>query len=354
MQRISVLTTILAAQIRKWSSLREIETGLATNTKALYHIGLTKPPPRSTIADANTRIASAVFESLFYEIVENTLATFVKRNSSIKEAVKLIDSTTIKLCLALFDWAKYKQQKGAIKIHTTLDLSAGIPDFIHITDGKIPDIKAENIKKTNLADSMYVVDRGYQDFSFLADIDDIGGYFLIRLKKRIKYEVIGQHKLQGQGVTKDFQIRLTSDSTYPKYSKDLRLIEYYDSEKKETYRYITNCKKYAAITLVQLYIKRWQVELFFKWLKQNLKIKTFFGTSKNAVLNQIWIALIYFVLLKYIEFQTNYKKGLLTLSRIIRESLFMHFTIIDILKANSGSQLVRIRGNPQQLNLFQD
>ena len=348
----NLLTTMLAAQIRKWTSLREIETGLATNSKALYHIGVSKPPPRTTIADANARIDSSVFESLFYEIVDNTLATFVRKHSNIKEEVKLIDSTTINLCLELFDWAKYRKQKGAIKIHTTLDLESGIPEFIHITNGKIPDIKAQNVDKHRLADSMYVVDRGYQDFSFFKDIDDIGGYFLIRLKKRIKYEVIGQHRVQGNGVTKDSQIRLTSDHTYPKYSKDLRMIEYYDSEKKEYYRYITNCKKYAAGTLVQLYIKRWQVELFFKWLKQNLKIKTFFGTSRNAVKNQIWTALIYFVLLKYIEFQTNYKKGILTLSRIIRESLFLHFTLIDILQAESGSQLVRIRGKPRQLNLL--
>lgn len=349
----NLFTILLTSQIRKWNSLREIETGMEAKSKILYHIGYSKCPPRSTIAEANKRIESSVYESLFYGIVNNTLAVFIHKNSKIKEAVKIIDSTTINLCLKLFDWAKYRKQKGAIKIHTTLDLGAGIPEFIHITNGKVPDIKSENVNKSHLADSMYVIDRGYQDFSFLKAIDDVQGYFLIRFKKGIKFEVIGQHRIQGVGVTKDQKIRLTSDNTYPKYSKDLRLIEYYDQEKNEVYRYITNCRKYSASTLVQLYIKRWQVELFFKWLKQNLKIKSFLGTSQNAVKNQIWVALIYFVLLKYIEYQTNYKKGLLTLSRMIRESLFMHLTIVDILKANSRSELTRIRGKPSQLSLFE-
>lgn len=348
----NLLTTMFAAQIRGWKSLREIETGLTTHSKVLYHVGLSKPPARSTIAEANERIDSKVFESLFYEIVSNTIQNVVKKDSSLKEAVKIIDSTTIDLCLTLFDWAKYRTQKGAIKIHTTLDLELGIPEFVHITNGRIPDIKSENLSNHNLSDSMYVVDRGYQDFSFLNRIKEVGGYFLIRLKKGIKYEVTGQHKIQGQGITKDWSIRLIGDFTYPKYKECLRLIEYHDETKNVDYQYITNCKKYSATTLVQLYIKRWQVELFFKWIKQNLKIKTFFGTSLNAVKNQIWIALIYFVLLKYIEFQTNYDKGLLVLSRILRESIFLKFTIIDILKVESESQLKKIRGKPLQLGLF--
>lgn len=348
----NLLTTLLVAHIKKWDSLREISTGLNTHSKTLYHIGMSKAPPKSTIADANARINSKVFESLFYEIVNETLSTFVKKNKKIKEAIKLIDSSTIELCLNIFDWATYRKQKGAIKLHTTLDLDSGIPEFVYITEGRVADIKAENLKKSNLSDSMFVMDRAYQSFELFNEIDKLGGYFLVRLKKRIKYEVIGQHKCQGEGITKDYQIRLTSDNTYPKYSKDLRLIEYYDSEEERYYQYITNCKKYAATTLVQLYIKRWQVELFFKWIKQNLKIKSFFGTSENAVKNQIWIALIYFVLLKYIEFQTNYSKGILTLSRVIREAIFMHFEIIDILKVKNRSELVRIRGKPQQFKLF--
>lgn len=347
-----LLLTMLTAQAKGWESLREIETGFATYSNLLYHLGLSSPPAKSTISDANYRIPNQVFESIFYTLVKSVLPKIKTNKNHLNQAIKIIDSSLIELCITIFDWAKYMRRKGAIKLHLTLDLDSLIPEVVNISTGNTADIKSKNITESKFSDSIYILDRAYHDFDLFSKINKAGGYFVTRRRRCFKYEVIGQHRIQHKNILKDYKIRLTGDYSYPRYQRDLRLVEYYDEERDRTYRFLTNSFSYSAITICWLYKKRWEVEIFFKWIKQNLRIKTFFGTSENAVKTQIWIALIYYVLLRYIIYQCNYKGGILKLSRIIRETLFMRVTLVDILKAQNISQIRRVDDDVGQLAII--
>jgi hypothetical protein len=323
--------TILYSQITQKDSLRDIETGLAAQSDRLYHLGLGRIR-RSTLSDANAKRDYRIFENMFYHLLTRCRDLTPKHTFRFKNPLYTIDATVIDLCLSVFPWAKFRKAKGAIKMHCLYDHSGALPSFLTVTDGKKHEITAA---KENpfplLPDSIISVDKAYIDYTWLYSLTMRKIWFVTRAKSNIDCIVTGQHPAKGKGIMSDEHISLCGPLTKDKYLKDLRLIRFYDEERQKIFTFLTNNFRLAATTIAQIYKSRWQIELFFKWIKQNLKIKSFLGTSKNAVLTQIWVAMCYYLLLTYIKYQTKYGYSLLYLSRMIRETLFDRKSLIDIL-----------------------
>lgn len=328
----SQLTTLLYAQASGKTSLRDIQTALGTQQPKLYHLGL-PAVKRSTLADANANRDARIMERLFYRLLERCQQLAPKHKFRFKHPVRCFDSTTIELSLGLFPWAKFHKTKGAIKIHCQLDLQGQIPSFAVVTPGKWADIRAVRSFLELVPDSIYVVDRGYLDFDWFRRIDDEKAFFVTRAKDNMVYRVTGQQKaVLDKGVAYDCTVELTGPQTRQKYAEPLRLIGYLDAETGVFYEFLTNNFKLAALTVAKIYKSRWQIELFFKWIKQHLKIKTFLGTSKNAVLTQIWVAMSYFLLVAYIKFQTRFRRSIFLLHRLIQNTLLDRLSLIDLLR----------------------
>jgi hypothetical protein len=343
--------TILFSQIKQKDSIRDIVTGWDAFESRWYHLGM-KDIRRSTFSDANNKRDYQIFESLFYHLLSRCRDYTPKHRFKFNNPLFSLDASVIDLCLSVFPWAKFRKTKGAIKLHCLYDHSGALPSFVTITDGKKHDVTVA--KKTELPlspDSIISIDRAYIDFKWLNSLDENGVWFVTRAKSNIDYVVTGQHPVSGKGVRKDQAILLNGPRTKKYYKKELRLIEFYDEETKKRLTFLTNNRKLAASTIAAIYKSRWQIELFFKWIKQNLKIKSFLGTSKNAVLTQIWVAMSYYLLLTYIKYQTKYGNSLLTLSRNIREMLFERKNLIDILTLKP-ERLVAVQDEPLQGALF--
>jgi hypothetical protein len=342
---------ILYSQITQKDSLRDIVTGLSTHVSQWYHLGITGIH-KSTLSDANAKRDYRMFEGLFYHLLARCKNLTPKHKFRFKNPLYTIDASTIDLCLSVFPWAKFRTTKGAIKLHCLYDHSGALPTFLTVTDGKRHDVRVVKDNKFPLSpDSIISVDKAYIDYTWLNSLDEQGVWFVTRAKSNIDYAVVGQHPISGKGVLSDEQISLQGQLTKAKYSKELRLIRYYDEEREKMLIFLTNNFKLAATTIAQIYKSRWQIELFFKWIKQNLKIKSFLGTSKNAVLTQIWVAMCYYLLLTYIKYQTKYSFSLLQLSRVIREMLFERKALIDILTLKPDRLKMR-REEPLQGVLF--
>jgi len=326
--------TILYSQITQKDSLRDIVTGLLAHGARWYHIGLTGVN-KSTLSDANAKRDYRIFEDLFYHLLTRCRDLTPKHKFRFNNPLYTIDASTIDLCLSVFPWAKFRTTKGAIKLHCLYDHSGALPTFLTVTDGKKHDVRVVKDHSFPLSpDSIVSVDKAYIDYKWLNSLNAQGVWFVTRAKNNIDYAVVGQHTITGKGVLSDQCISLQGPQTKTKYPKELRLIRYYDEEKDKTLTFLTNNVKLAASTIARIYKSRWQIEIFFKWIKQNLKIKSFLGTSKNAVLTQIWVAMCYYLLLTYIKYQTKYGFSLLQLSRVIRETLFQRKALIDILTMN--------------------
>jgi len=325
------LVTMLYSQIGQKDSLRDIATGLTAHAARWYHLGLSGVS-KSTLADANNRRDYRIFESLFYNLMRRCKDLTPKHRFRFNNPLYSIDATTIDLCLSMFPWAKFRTAKGAIKMHCLYDHSGALPTFIIVTDGKKHDVRVAKEHEFPLVpDSIVSVDKAYVDYKWLRSLQDKGVWFVTRAKRNIDYVVVGQHVAKGKGILSDERIALQGPLTKTYYPDDLRLIRFHDDERNKTLVFLTNNFKLAASTIAQIYKSRWQIELFFKWIKQNLKIKSFLGTSKNAVLTQVWVAMCYYLLLSYIKYQTKFGNSLLYLSRVIRETLFERKTLIDIL-----------------------
>jgi hypothetical protein len=346
------LTTLLYAQISRKDSLREIETGLASHGERLYHLGL-KGVRRSTLADANNRRDSGMFEALFYALLDRCRDLTPKHRFRFKNLLHSIDATTIDLCLASFPWAKFRKAKGAIKLHCLYDHAGALPSFMVITDGKHHEARVmKNHDFPLTPDSIVSIDRGYMDFKWLYSLTEKGVWFVTRAKDNLKFDVAGQHEMpKGKNVLKDEEISLAGFYAEEDYPDTMRRIEFRDEEKDKTLVFLTNNFKLAASTIAAIYKARWQIELFFKWIKQNLKIKSFLGTSKNAVMTQVWVAMCNYLLLAYIKYQTKYSRSLLELSRVIREMLLDRKSLIDILSL-APEKLRKIDTEPVQAVLF--
>lgn len=340
---------MLYAQAKGKESLRDIETSLSAQEHKLYHLGI-KSKAKSTIADANKDRSYKIYESLFYELLKVSKKLTPNKQFNFKNPLKAMDSTTITFCLKLFPWAKFSKTKGAIKLHCLFNIKDQIPEFIVHSDGRRNDLDAA--KKSDVVfspDSINVFDRAYIDFEWLYQkIHKKKAYFVHRMKKKIKYHVLEDLPVHEKGVVSDQRIALMGCDTLENYPEDVRLVTYYDEEKNKTYTFFTNNFDLSAKTIADIYKARWQIELFFKWIKQHLKVKTFFGTSKNAVLTQIWIAMIYYLLVAYIKGKTKFTGSLLSLTRILNEVLMDRTSIIDILglKLNQLHK-IRIRDDTQ-------
>jgi hypothetical protein len=343
--------TILFSQIKKKDSIRDIVTGLEANESRWYHLGLTGIH-RSTFSDANNKRSFQIFEDLFYHLLSRCKDLTPKHRFKFKNELYSIDASVIDLCLSVFPWAKFRKTKGAIKMHCLYDHSGALPSFVTITDGKKHDVTvAKEVGFPLSPDSIVSIDRAYIDYKWLNSLDEKRVWFVTRAKSNIDCVVTGQHPVSGKGVLKDQMILLTGPRTKNYYPKELRMIEFYDEETKKHLTFLTNNMKLAASTIAAIYKSRWQIELFFKWIKQNLKIKSFLGTSKNAVMTQIWVAMSYYLLLTYIKYQTKYAHSLLTLSRLIRETLFERKNLIDILTLKP-ERLLSVQDEPLQGVLF--
>lgn len=329
------LVALIYAQATGKDSLREIETGLSLNKNNWYHLGIVSVS-RSSLADANSRRSYQIFEKLFYSLLKQCQEIIPAENKfTFPNPLYSFDSTTIELCLSLFNWAKFRTTKGALKIHTLLNNRKSIPELLNITTGKVGDVTGLKSIDLNLpASSIIVFDRAYIDYDLWAKINEQKLFFVSRSKINQNLFVIGQHNTQTlePNILSDEKVMYGDYQTMKKYGETvLRRIKYWHEKDEREYVYLTNNFELTARQIAEVYKNRWQIELFFKWIKQNLKIKTFLGTSENAVLTQIWVAMIYYLLLVYIKFQTKFKKSLLELTRMIREVLLTRRDLIDLL-----------------------
>lgn len=345
---------LLYSQARSLKSLRDITISLRSQHRKWYHLGL-ESVARSTLSDANNNRSADIFKDVFYVFLYKCQSLAPGHRFKFKNPLYTMDSTLIKLCLSLFPWAEYRKRKGALKLHTLLDHSGCLPSFITVTHGRCHDLKVVQDESycfpQLLPDSIVTVDRAYIDFIWFNTLTLQRIHFVTRAKQNLKYEVVGQHtQPKNKALVSDQIIRLTDKETKKDYPQNLRLVTYYDKEKDRKLVFLTNNFKLAASTIAELYKHRWQIETFFKWIKQNLKIKTFLGTSENAVMTQVWAAMIYYLLLAFIKFQTRYAWSMHELARIIGEVLLEHVDIIEVLKLKFD-KLKLLKPDPYQMAL---
>ena len=321
------LVSMLFCQFAKSQSVRDISNGLRSATGNLNHLGIQRAPSKSTISYQNKHRDWTLFREYYYRLLSHLgqLSGFKQIRFRIKSRIFLMDATTISLCLSLFDWAHYKTAKGAVKMHTLLDYDGNLPAYVNITDGKTADNKgAYDIPL--LKGSVVVADRYYNDFSLLNVWDSTEVFFVIRHKENLQYTSVSELPLpenRHQHVLIDEIIELSNPQSRKKYPKLLRRVAIWDDENQQVIELITNQMSWAASTISQLYKSRWQIEIFFREIKQLLHIKSFIGTSENAVMIQIWTALITILVLKYLKAIAKYGWRLSNLVAFIRLNLFV-------------------------------
>jgi hypothetical protein len=344
------LVVLLYAQATGKESLREIETSLTAQQGIWYHLGI-KGIARSSLADANKRRDAVIFEKLFYALLTQCQEVTHTTTFSFKNPLYALDATTIQLCLSLFNWAKYTKTKGALKLHTLLNVRTTIPELITITDGKVGDVTAGKLMAltTRLENgSILVFDRAYVDYAWWHALHKKGITFVSRIKSNMHIDVIGQHA-PPTPVSTDERVLIGEYKGMTTYPETLRRVRIIDTMTGEVREYLTNNMTYTKEQIDEIYRARWQIEVFFKWIKQNLKIKTFLGSSQNAVMSQIWIAMIYYLLLAYIKFQTKFPHSLLEFTRMVRETLLIRRPLIDLLSLTART--VRRMHDPTLLQL---
>jgi len=295
-------------QLSNRDSLRDLLVCVNAHKPKHYHLGFGKSISRSNLAEANEKRDSKIFEMFAYEMIAEAQKSAIRDNDfelTIKGNVYAFDSTTIDLCLNVFWWATFRRAKAAVKIHTLLDVKTSIPVFVHITAASVHDVHGldELIYETG---GYYIMDRGYIDFERLYNIDQHDAYFVIRAKNNLQFIRISSQKIDKKtGVMCDQQITLKGFYSSQSYEKVLRRVKFYDAEQNRTFVFLSNNLELPAIEIAMLYKYRWKIELFFKWIKQHLKIKSFWGTSENAVKTQIYIAIITYALVVIIKGRLN-------------------------------------------------
>ena len=340
------------AQLTYRESLRDIEACLRSMSGKLYHMGLRGKVARSTLGDANEVHDWRIYADFAQVLIAIARPLYAKDPMGVDLAQSLyaLDSTTIDLCLALFPWAKFRKHKAAVKMHTLLDLHGNIPTFISITDGKVHDV---NILDEILleAGAFYVMDRGYVDFERLYQFTLNSAFFVVRTKSNILIQRRYSHPVdKSTGVRSDHTVILTAIDSAKVYPEVLRRVSYLDVKTRKRFKFLTNNFTLPAFTIAQIYKCRWQVELFFKWIKQHLRIKAFFGVSENAVKTQIWIAVSIYVLVAIVRKRLGLQASLYQILQILSVTLFEKTPILQALQL-SGSR-DDLDENCKQLNLF--
>lgn len=315
--------SMLFCQLGRAHSLREITNGLRSCEGKLKHLGI-EAPKRSTLAYANEHRSWELYQKVFFNLLETCRGQVkVKKPFRFKNKLVSLDSTTIDLCLSMYDWAKFRRAKGAVKLHLVLDHDGYLPSFGVVTDGKRHDVKVAHTLRFDPG-TIVVDDRGYNDYGLFGKWTEQGVYFVTRMKDNAVYTVTETRDVpQNRSILSDEIIQLTGEAG-KKCPYPLRKVTYYNEEKDETFVDLTNHLKLGATTIAAIYKDRWQIELFFKALKQNLKIKTFVGTSANAVKIQIWTALIVMLILRYLQLKAKFGWSLSNLVAILRMNLFVH------------------------------
>jgi hypothetical protein len=322
------LISMIFLQMSQSSSLREISNGLRSATGNLNHLGIKTAPSKSTLSYINQTRTWELFHDCYfamYGALQESCRGMQKKFKIKTKRIMLLDSTLISLCMELFDWAKYKSTKGAIKLHTLLDYDTCLPAFVLMTEGRDHDGSIAHMIPLP-KDSVVVADRGYQDFSLMYNWDSNENNFVVRLKNTTKFDVLKENDVSRyieDGVVSDEIVQLSAPNTFAKYPKRLRRVVVYDKVNNSHIELITNNFKWTALTISRLYKSRWQIEIFFKELKQHLKIKSFVGTSVNAVLIQIWTALITIMILRHLKSIAKYAWCLSNLISFLRINLFV-------------------------------
>jgi len=322
----SHFVTMVFCQFSQSNSLNDVCNGMRLATGNLNHLGVKKAMKKSSLSYCNQHRNWELFRDMYYSLYDQLAGSISKSRKLLpKRSIYLLDSTTIDLSLKLYDWALFRQKKGAIKLHTVLDFDGCMPVFVSLSDGKKHDIKAA--KEIEFPkDSVVVGDRGYVDFSWMYELDQAGVFFVVRGKENIKMDMIkGRIKLGADlsdSIQGDWEVELQKDNTYDKYPKKLRMVQVWDEVNNVQLELLTNNFSWTAETIAELYKRRWYIESFFRELKTHLKIKSFIGTSLNAVLIQIWTALITMLLLKSLQRRAVFKWNLSNLVNLIRTNLF--------------------------------
>ena len=321
------------AQLTYRESLRDIEACLAAQAGKLYHMGLRQPVRRSTLAEANESRDWRIYAEFAHRLIARARSLYAADSFGVELAntVYALDATTIDLCLAMFPWAPFRSAKAAIKLHTLLDLRGSIPSFIHISDGKVHDLIALDLLIPEPG-AFYVMDRGYLDFERLYSFSQAGAFFVTRARTNMDARrVYSAPTDRTTGLICDQTVVLNGILSSQRYPQQLRRIRFKDPESAKTLVFLTNNFQLPALTICALYKCRWQVELFFKWIKQHLRIKSFFGTSENAVKTQIWIAVSVYVLVAIIKKQLGLDASLHTLLQILSLTLFEKLDLAEAL-----------------------
>jgi len=340
------------AQLTWRESLRDIELSLSANANKLYAMGFRSAVKRSTLADANESRDWRIWAALAMVLMRRARKLYASEPLGLEldNTVYALDATTIDLCLSLFDWAPFQATKAAIKLHTLLDLRGAIPAFIHISDGKLSDLSALDMLVLDPG-AFYVMDRGYIDFARLYALHQAGAFFVIRGKSRLHLRrVYSAPTDRATGVICDQRVLPNGQHTGLKYPQQLRRIRFKDPESRKTLVLLTNNTTLPALTICALYKSRWQVELFFKWIKQHLRIKRFLGTSENAVKTQVWCAVATYVLIAIVRKQLQLDASLYTCLQILSVSLFEKTELSCALQPDDSQ--TNHPHDANQLNLF--
>jgi len=341
------------AQLTYRESLRDIEVCLSTQAAKLYHMGFREPVRRSTLADANERRDWRIYADFAQRLIVQARRLYADESLGVDLAntVYALDSTTIDLCLSVFPWADFRATKAAVKMHTLLDLRGNIPSFIHVSNGRLHDVHALDMLLVEPG-AIYVMDRGYVDFARLHRLDRSGAFFVTRAKSNLKaHRVYSAATDRASGVIADQTIALDGPKTQHDYPDHLRRIRFRDPDSQKTLIFLTNHTGLPALAVCLLYKSRWQVELFFKWIKQHLRIKRFYGTSENAVKTQIWIAVSVYVLAAIVRKRLNLEVSLYTFMQVVSVSVFEKIPIQAAFLVEANRSDIVIENN--QLNLFE-
>jgi Transposase DDE domain/Domain of unknown function (DUF4372) len=330
--RWSQFLAMTIAQLTGRKSLRDLVSNIKAQGTRIYHLGM-KPTSRATLARVNDRQPYDIYKEMFFQMLKRCQARAPKHQFKFKGKIYLLDATTIKLCLSIFPWATFRQTKGAIKLHFGLDADGHLPVFMDLTNGRKHEIDwARSLQLP--AGACVVFDRGFTDYSWYGDLDRKKVIFVTRLKSNAKAYAYGnKRKPDSPAVIRDQKIKL------PGFTYTFRRIEYVDPETGIEYQFLTNSKKLKASEVAAIYKERWKIELFFKWIKQNLKVKTFLGTSENAVLTQLWIAMCLYLLLAFLKFQSRLGLSLSGILRLLQLNLFDRRPLTELFKPPNKPQV---------------
>ena len=331
MSRWAQFVALGFAQLTGRQSLRDIVSNLSAQGRKLYHLGVTTAVSRSSLARVNAEQPHTLYEALFGRLLSACQQRAPRHGFRFKNKLYAVDASTIDLCLAIFPWASFRRTKAAVKLHVGLDLAGHLPSFVSVTEGKTGDVKVARTW-TFPKGSVVVADRAYVDFKWFHQLQTRGVTFVTRLKRGVRYRVTRRHEVrEGTGVLEDETIELTSARGRKAYAEPLRRVAFKDPVTKNRYVFVTNNTTWVAKTIADIYKSRWQIELFFKWIKQHLKVKRFVGRSKNAVMTQLWVATCMYLLLAYLKFTMRLRWSLHQMLQVLQLNMFERRPLQDLL-----------------------